>query len=381
MIEGLARRIGLILASGLLVAGLVWTLRAQILRPTGISLDIGDPAETALRLPASYRSGVFASGLAGPRFMALAPDGTLVVAERGADRVVALPDRDGDGRADETMVVGSGYDAAHSVAFEASGTMLVAGTTRVARVTLGPGLRERAREVIVDGLPRGGHETRTVLARGDGFLLSVGSSCDVCFEEDRRRAAVLHYAPDGTGGRVVMAGLRNAVGLAADPATGRVWATVMGRDRLGDDLPPETLYEIVQGADAGWPRCHAGTIVDPEFGSRPDPASGAVGCAGVAAPAATFQAHSAPLGLAVWRGYLVIAFHGSWNSSRKVGYELRRLPWAEGPTGASESFADGFLDRQTERSTGRPAGLIVGADDALYLSDDKAGYIYRITGP
>ena len=136
--------------------------------------------------------------------------------------------------------------------------------TTLYRVTLEPGVpQESRREVVVDGLPTGGHSTKTVEVLPDGdLLLSIGSSCDVCEEEDGRRAA-MQRGQAGGDDRVSMRGLRNAVGLWVDDATGRAWATDMGRDRLGDDRPPETLYEVVDGADAGWPRCHAGDLPDP----------------------------------------------------------------------------------------------------------------------
>jgi glucose/arabinose dehydrogenase len=149
----------------------------------------------------------------------------------------------------------------------------------------------------------------------------------------------------------------------------------MGRDRLGDDEPPETLYEIVEGTDAGWPRCHAGELRDPEFGTDEN------ACDGVATPAATFPAHMAPLALVAWDGRLVIAFHGSWNSSTKVGYALWWLPWDGAPAGSGEPFATGFLPDDGGDALGRPAGLAVGSDGSLYVSDDKSGYIYRITAP
>lgn len=210
-----------------------------------------------------------------------------------------------------------------------------------------------------------------VLDGGD-VLLSVGSSCDVCREEDPRRAAI-SLVTSGGDQRLYMTGLRNAVGLWVDDETGRVWATNMGRDMLGDDLPPETLYEVLYGADAGWPGCHAGSFEDPDFGSNGEP------CAGVAQPAATFPAHMAPLALIGWEERLVIAFHGSWNSSTKVGYALWWLPWEGQPAGDAEPFATGFLPEGAQDALGRPAGLATGADGALYVSDDKAGFIYRIS--
>jgi glucose/arabinose dehydrogenase len=364
-----------------IVAGLLWVFRGQVLRLAGANFDTGAAQVGGATVPAGYAVSPFATGLSGPRFMAVSPDGTLLVAERGADRVVALPDRDGDGHADETIVVGTGYDGAHSLAFAADGTLYVAGTGTLFAVELGPDLRERSRRAILDLPPGGAHSTRTVAVLPDGRLLvSVGSTCNVCWEKDPRRATILVADADGSNSRVLMRGLRNAVGVAVDPATSTAWATNNGRDMLGDDVPPETLYRVDEGADAGWPRCHAGTIVDPEFGTTPDPTTGLAGCDGVVAPVATFQAHMAPLGIAFWEGGAFIAFHGSWNRSTKVGYEVRRVPWsADGPTGPDEPFLTGFLDDGSGDSSGRPAGLIVGSDGALFVSDDKAGAIYRVS--
>ncbi len=357
----------------------VWLMREPLLRSVGVSLDSGAPGETALVLAAGHEAGVYASGLRNPRFMAVAPDGTLVVAETGENQVVALPDRDGDGQADEKIVIGTGYDVAHSVAFTDDGALLVAGSGTLFRVTLDDRFQEVDREAILEYVPSGQHSTRTVAVAPDGSLLvSVGSSCNVCWEDDEERAAIITAPPGGGTWRVLMRGLRNAVGVAFDPATGEAWATNNGRDMLGDDLPPETLYRVVDGADAGWPRCHAGDILDPEFGSEPDPVTGEIGCEGVTPPTATFQAHMAPLGIAFWEGDAVIAFHGSWNRSEKVGYEVWRLPWDDGPAGAPEVLVGGFLDPASGEATGRPAGVTTGADGALYVSDDKAGFIYRI---
>lgn len=360
--------------------GAAWVFRDPLLRAVGISFDRGTPGETALVLPDGYRASTFASGLVQPRFMAFAADGTLLVADPGANRVLALPDRDGDGRADATVVVGEDYDRAHSLAVTDDGVLLVAGSGTLVRVILDDGLRETGREAIL-AYPRGGqHSTRTVVVAADGSLLvSIGSSCNVCWEEDGSRASVIVTPPDGGTSRVLMRGLRNAVGIAIDPVTGEAWATNNGRDLLGDDLPPETVYRLVDGADAGWPRCHAGDIVDPDFGTTPDPGTGLVGCEGVVEPALAYQAHAAPLGIAFWEGHAVIAMHGSWNRSQKVGYEVVMVPWDDGPVGPPTVLAGGFLDPGTGDASGRPAGVIVGPDGALFVSDDKGGFIYRIT--
>ena len=359
----------------------VVVFRGPLLSLAGISLDSGAAGATALRVPDGFSASVFALGLDRPRFMAISEAGVLMVADMDADHVVALPDRDADGVADEMVVVGEGYDRAHSVAFEADGSLLVAGGGTLFRVTLDGDLREVEREALLT-YPRGGaHFTRTIAVADDGsHLISIGSSCNACWEDDGWRATIVEASPEGESARVLMRGLRNAVGVAIDPATGAAWATNNGRDLMGDDSPPETLYRVVEGTDAGWPRCHAGDIPDPDLGDEPDPITGLTGCEGVVPPSATFGAHAAPLGIAFWRDHAVIAFHGSWNRSTKVGYDVLWLPWDDGPVGPPEVLASGFLDPASGDASGRPAGVVVGADGALYLSDDKGGFVYRIEG-
>ena len=363
--------IGLVVLLG---AG-AWIFRAQLAPLLGVNVDTGPGGAADLALPAGYTAEVFAEGLAGPRFMTVAPDGTLLVAERGADRVVGLPDTDADGRSDETIEIGVGYGQANDLAFTPTGALLVAGQTTLHEVTL-DGLVEVERRTLVSGLPDSGfHTSKSVVSLPEGdVLLSIGSSCNVCFEEDDRRAGI-HRVTDA-GLDSVMVGLRNAVGLWVDPDTGRAWASNMGRDLLGDHEPPETLYEIVEGADAGWPGCHAGSLPDPEFGA------GDRACADVARPAATFPAHTAPLAIVGWGDHLYVALHGSWNSSVKVGYAVWRVAWSDdGPIGEPQPFATGFLPEGATDAVGRPAGLAVGSDGALYVSDDKGGFVYRITAP
>jgi len=241
------------------------------------------------------------------------------------------------------------------------------------------------RETIIDDLPTsGGHRTRTVEFLPDGrMVVSVGSSCNACEEEDPRRAAVVVYdGPEGGGEQIYASGLRNAVGLAIHPESGKLWATNNGRDMMGDDLPPETVYIVEEGGDYGWPYCHSGGVIDPDLGG-PD------ACQDVGQPVALMQAHSAPLGLAFYSGRqfpseywgdLFIAFHGSWNRSVPTGYSVVRLPLlGSEPIGQLQEFAGGWLDLKDNNASGRPVGLAVGPDGALYASDDKGGFIYRIS--
>jgi glucose/arabinose dehydrogenase len=313
--------------------------------------------------------------------MALGPDGQVYLAERGAGRIVRLPDEDGDGRADRVENLVDGLDAPSSLAFYQDGSLYVGETTRVLRfVPLGEDQSFDPPQVIVDGLPSGGHNTRTVLFNPDfsDLFVSVGSSCNVCDEDDERRAAIVRYNPDGTGEQVYARGLRNAVGISIRPGTDELWATNNGRDFLGDDLPPETIYQVVEGEDYGWPDCHSGRIIDPDFGS---PGS----CQDVGDPAVEMQAHSAPLGLEFYtgeafpieyQGDLFVAFHGSWNRSQPVGYKVVRIPFNRNEVGAVEDFAVGWLEDGT--SWGRPVDILTAADGSLLVSDDAGGRIYRI---
>jgi glucose/arabinose dehydrogenase len=332
-------------------------------------------------VPVGFRLDVFADGLVGPRFMALGPTGTLYVAERGAMRVIALPDRDSDGRADEVVVVADRMMAPSSLAFYGD-ALYVGETTQITRLVLGVDLRAVERRVVVSGLPSGrGHSTRTVIfGPEDEMYVSVGSSCNVCVEADPRRAAILVYPTQGGEGRIYAGGLRNAVGMAINPWTGSLWATNNGRDRMGDDMPPETVYVVRDGADYGWPSCHAGDIPDPEYG-------GPGACEGVEAPVVEMQAHSAPLGIAFhdseqfppeYRVSAYIAFHGSWNRTVPTGYKVVRVPVrGDQAAGPVQDFATGWL-RADGSALGRPVGVTVGADGALYISDDQAGLVYRI---
>jgi glucose/arabinose dehydrogenase len=357
------------------------TLETSTPTPVASPTRVVPPAET-VNLPPGFGISVFVQDLKGPRMMTLGPDGQLYVAERGVGRIVCLPDRDGDGVADGVEVVAEELSAPSSIAFYKDGSLYVGETTRILRLSEpdGKGVFQK-RAVIIDGLPSGGHSTRTVLFSSDwsSLFVSVGSSCNVCIEKDERRATIMRYNPDGSEGEIYARGLRNAVGIAFRPNTDELWATNNGRDWLGDDLPPETVNLVRQGDDFGWPRCHVGRIIDPDFGEQ-----GA--CEGVTAPAVEMQAHSAPLGLTFYvgqqfpeeyRGDLFVAFHGSWNRSVPTGYKVVRIPMQDGEPGPVYDFATGWL-REDGSRWGRPVDVLTGSDGSLFVSDDEEGVIYRI---
>lgn len=337
-----------------------------------------------IHVPEGFEVGIFAAGLDSPRFMHFGPDGKLYVAERGANRIVVLEDEDGDGRSDSQLVFADEVGSPHSIVFH-EGAWYVGVPSGVIRLTdqNGDGQADE-RVALIDSYPTSNHSTRTVEFLPDGrMVVSIGSSCNVCEEQDPRRAAILAYDNSSAEGEQLYAsGLRNAVGLTLHPSTGELWATNNGTDLMGDDIPPETIYLIEEGADYGWPRCHSGRIANPDYGD-------AGACEEIEAPMVEMQAHSAPLGLVFYdgtafpepyRGDLFIAFHGSWNRSVPTGYKVVRLPFDGAEPGAEVvDFATGWLEDDLETVTGRPVGLAVGPDGALYVSDDAGGFIYRIS--
>ncbi|BAS27725.1 Glucose/sorbosone dehydrogenase-like protein [Limnochorda pilosa] len=346
------------------------------------------PRGRTLLAPRGTRVNLYAAGLSGTRMMAWDRDGALFVSSPSTGWVLRVRDRDGDGAADEVLTFADGLNRPHGLAVH-RGTLLVAETGRIVRLADpdGDGRAERV-ETVSDDLPAGGmHWTRTLGVGPDGALYaSAGSSCNACQEEDPRRAAILRFAPQGeafspTAERYAW-GLRNAVGFTWHPASGDLWATENGRDLLGDDLPPDELNRIVKGADYGWPYC---------FGDRqPDPSLGdAARCEATEPAAMPFQAHSAPLGLAFGAGLraeerfttsLFVAFHGSWNRTTPTGYKVVRVPFdGPRPRGGYEDLLAGWL--QSSQAWGRPVGVSVGPDGALYVSDDRAGVIYRVRLP
>lgn len=341
------------------------------------------PPVRNLQTPPGFTVSIFAAGLRGPRWMSFGPDGNLYVSLPREGRVVMLPDRDRDGRADDVIVIVEGVSGAHGLAWLRD-SLWVSTSTHVLKLRFQAG-DERARgyDVIVGGLTDGsGHSTRTLLFDPGGrhLYVAVGSSCNICEERDRRRAAIVRYNVDGSGETIYARGLRNVVGLEFHPATGTLWATQNERDWLGDDLPLEELNIIQQGGDYGWPYCYGTRIPNPEYGD-------ARRCADTIPPALTFQAHSAPLGMTFYtaaqfpeeyRGDAFIAFHGSWNRSQPTGYKVVHVEVKDGKPVSSHDFVAGWLT--SEGSVwGRPVDVKVGPEGALYISDDQGGRIWRVT--
>ena len=341
-----------------------------------------------LKVPPGFHISVFAE-VDGPRMMVFSPGGTLVVTASGEGKVVALPDARQVGKAERVVSVLERLNEPHGLAFY-EGELYVAETDKVRRYDWDESNLRASNPTTIADLPNGGgHSTRSLLFRGRKMYVSVGSSCNVCIEQDPRRAAVLEMNPDGSGQRIFAKSLRNAVGMAVNPGTDTVWVTVNGRDWLGDDLPPEVVIDLGKdGGDAGWPYCYGDRVPDPNF-TKP----GDNRCERVIPPKVQMQAHSAPLGLAFnkvtmfppeYRNNLFIALHGSWNRSVPAGYKVVRVKLDDKghAVGGAQDFITGWLapgETKRGRWMGRPAGIVFAADGTMYLSDDAGGIIYRVT--
>jgi len=342
-----------------------------------------------LKAPPGFHISVFAQDVDGARMMIFTPGGVLLVSEAGEGKVVALLDSKHVGKAYKTVTVLQGLNEPHGLAFF-EGKLYVAENDKVRRYDWDEAnLRATNPQKLADLPTGGGHSTRSIVFHGGKMYVSAGSSCNVCIEKDPRRATVMEFNPDGSGQKIFAKGLRNAVGLAVNPKTDTVWVTVNGRDWLGDDLPPETIYDLGKdGGDAGWPYCYGDRVPDQDF-TKP----GDGRCNNVLEPKVQMQAHSAPLGLgfyagsqfpAEYRNNIFVAFHGSWNRDVPTGYKVVRVKLDDKgqPVGVAEDFITGWLapgETKKGRWMGRPVGIVFGSDGAMYLSDDAGGVVYRIT--
>ncbi|MBO0723594.1 MAG: sorbosone dehydrogenase family protein [Blastocatellia bacterium] len=344
------------------------------------------PAQPAeLKAPEGFKVSIFASDVTGARLMAVSPAGVLYVARQAKGDVVALPDLDKDGRADKMEIVASGLTRPHSLAFH-NGYLYIATNPAILRLKYAEGKTEGELEKVVD-LPVSTtpHFTRTIGFGPDGKMyVSIGSSCNVCEEEDARRTTIMQYNPDGSGGRPYAKGLRNAIGFDWDPQNRTMWADDMGQDKLGDEKPADEINRIEEGKHYGWPYFILKNEPNPDLKD----AKGSLKPNQATPPALELEAHASPIDLRFYRGNkfpaayrnaLFVALHGSAPANRKdkVGYKVVRVILKDGRATGIEDFVTGWL--KDGQILGRPAGLITGADGALYISDDNKGFIYRVS--
>ena len=348
-----------------------------------------------------FEVSLFAEGLNNPRSTYILPNHDVLVVQairefpdrpdKSANRITLFRDTDNDGKPDMREVFLTGLNMPHGMLLVGD-WFYVGNTNGVVRYPY------RAGQTKIDGkgekildLPVGGHYTRNLLAdpAGKKIYIAVGSASNVDeenqWEKDPRRAGIVEINPDGGGARIFANGLRNAVGMDWQPTTKALWTVVNERDLLGDDLVPDYLTSVRDGAFYGWPYSYFGQHEDPrKKGQRPDLVAKAV------KPDYALGAHVAALGLAFYNGKsfparyhggAFIGMHGSWNRSKMVGYKVAFIPFQNGqPAGPVKDILTGFTaDRDKFEAHGRPVGVTVAPDGSLLVADDGGGKIWRVS--
>ena len=374
-----------------------------------ISHVVPRPAAAMPQVPAGFKAELLAEGLSGPRQMRTAPNGDIFVAETRSDRIRVLRLSEDGSHLAKNEIYASGLNEPFGIAFYPSDHpqwVYVANTNSVVRFRYESGdLKATGKPAtVVADLPHAaGHWTRDIVFTKDDkrMLVSVGSASNdaegikgsppgdsksalgASSGYETRRADVLSFNPDGADATIFATGIRNCVGLAIHPAAGDAYCSTNERDGFGDDLVPDYVTRVREGAFYGWPWFYIGNHEDPHHaGERPDLKDK------VTVPDVLIQAHSASLGLtfydgsafpAEYRGDGFAAEHGSWNRAKRTGYKVIRIRMKDGvPTGEYEDFMTGFVVNDSD-VWGRPVGVTVARDGALLVSEDGNGTIWRIT--
>ncbi|GAB2861395.1 sorbosone dehydrogenase family protein [Hymenobacter ruber] len=376
------------------------------------------PAGKTPVAPAGFTVAEYAGKLDSPRWMYVAPNGDVLVAEastvpmsmtkkvaaelkldksrslrdHSANRITLLRDTNHDGTPDLRTTFLAGLSQPFGMLIMGN-NFYVANTNGVLRFPYQPGATKitGSGQRILD-LPKGGynnHWTRNLLAAPDGskIYVTVGSGSNVQehgAENEVRRANILQFNPDGTGEKVFASGLRNPIGLQWQPGTGKLWAVVNERDELGDELVPDYFTSVTEGGFYGWPYSYYGQNEEPRRkNERPDLVKKAL------VPDVPLGAHVAALGLtfydkdafpAKYRNGAFIGEHGSWNRTQFSGYKVVFVPFANGKPGKPEDFLTGFLaGGDTKDAYGRPVGVTTLPDGSLLVADDAADKIWRVS--
>lgn len=333
-----------------------------------------------VKLPPGFKIEIWASGLPLAREMALGAKGTVFVGNRVRDELYAVVDK-GDHR--EVKIIAKGLNAPNGVAFR-NGTLFVAERERIIRFDDIESQLDKppAPQVVIDGLPQQPNHFWKYLTVGpDGWLyFNQGAPFNIGIP-NYLQASILRVNPETRVLEQYAQGVRNSVGLAFHPVTHQLWFTDNGRDWLGEDSPSDELNRATRkGEHFGYPFCHQGDTLDPEYGKYRS-------CKEFVPPVLKLGPHVASLGLrfytgkmfpAEYRNNIFIAEHGSWNRTKKSGYNITRVQL--GPKGEvvkSEVFLSGIL--QGEEFWARLNDLLVMPDGSLLISDDWNGAVYRVT--
>jgi len=361
--------------------------------------EVPRPSNAWPQAPFGFKVELYAASLDYPRLLRVAPNGDLFLAESHTGEIKVFRGLK-NGKPEQWQVFATGLRQPFGIAFFPSGKdpqfIYIGNTDSVVRFPYRNGdLKARGPSQKIAELPGGGHLrggghwTRDIAFSKDDkkMYVSVGSRSNNddpdTHPEEKYRADILEFNPDGSGMRIFASGLRNAVGIAVNPLDGELWASTNERDELGDNLPPDYITHVKDGGFYGWPWYYMGGHPDPKHaGKHPELKDKVI------TPDVLLQPHFASLQMtfynnqqfpAEYHGDIFAAEHGSWNRSRRNGYEVVRVPLKNGKAGGEyEDFLTGFTTADG-KVWGRPVGIAVGNDGSLFVSDDVSRSIWRIS--
>ncbi len=339
--------------------------------------------QTRLKVPSGFSIGVYAKGLKKVRMLEFTNSGDLLASQPRDGNVLLLKrDTNQDGRSDSLSILIGELKRPHGLAFYED-WLYIAESNAIGRVKFNhdSGQIEGDYQRIIEGLTDdGNHWTKSIRINGAHLYVSLGSTCNVCEEDDERRATIMKFDLDGSNGGIYATGLRNSVGLDFAPWSNTLYATDNGRDLLGDDYPVCELNKIEEGNFYGWPYINGFGDLDPDLGKGQELLLNQA-----VSPSFGFSAHNAPLGLRFIRTAsmpesfqkaALVALHGSWNRSEADGYKVVSLHWQNDGQILSRDFLSGF--ELNGDIIGRPVDIAEGPDGCVFVSDDYTGVIYRV---
>lgn len=395
--------VGLVI--GLLVRSHIGAIRIPGSEDQPVTTNAAGELVQFLKVPDGFKATYFAKEVPGARVMLWDSRGRMLVSQTDEGTISLLEDNDNDGAAESATTIKSGLNHPHGMVFECNPVrnpecyLYVAEANKLSRYTYdpqGPSLEQPEKLLDFTYSSTDRHKTRSLAFFNEHTLLiSVGSTCNVCVEQSSQHGKILSYDTNTGAVSDFATGLRNAVFLALSPVTGELWMTEMGRDGLGDDTPPDEINRYNPSRSSGtrmtpnfgWPICYGKNIHDTDFDKKTYIRNPCMG------PFETpsfidIPAHSAPLGLTFipeegwpeseWYD-LLVAYHGSWNRSVPTGYKVVRMKLdAKGVYSGIEDFITGWLS-QDGKKYGRPADIMAMPGGVIYISDDEAGVIYKIS--
>lgn len=339
------------------------------------------PQELPFNLPPGFIMSTYFKTSSSPRVLATDNENTIFVSLPRAGKIIALINQN-QGQQPRELDIITNLNYPHGIAYY-NNKLFIAEENQVSRYDWNKKTFTATLEKILFTLPSGGnHTTRSIIFDSSGrMLVSIGSSCNVCVENNPWRGSIIISDFEGNNPKIFASGLRNTVFMTINSQNGSIWGTDMGRDFLGDNLPPDEINILKEGQNYGWPYCYGNQIKDKNFFS-----TNSFNCQNTVSPVFEISAHFAPLGLVFinsskfpsnYQGNLLVAYHGSWNSSILKGYKVVALTVNNNQAVGEKDFITGFINNS--QILGRPVGLLFNKDGDLFLSDDKSNTIYKIS--